>query len=125
MTLVLDAGALIAADRGDRDLMALVKRERLAERAPRTHGGVVGQVWRGGGPQATLAVFLRAIEVVSLDDELGRASGVLLGQARMSDVVDAAVVLLAADGDQILTSDTSDLASLAGTAGLHVDVVLV
>ena len=124
MTMVLDAGALVAAERRDRDLMALVKRERLAQRAPRTHGGVIGQVWRGGtGRQANLALLLRGVEVVSLDDELGRQAGVLLGRSRTSDVVDAALVLLAADGDEILTSDAADLSRLARAAGLHVDVV--
>ena len=39
MTLVLDSGALIAVDRGDRTLVALIKRQRLAGRIPVTHGG--------------------------------------------------------------------------------------
>ena len=43
----------------------------------------------------------------------------------MTDVVDAAVVLLAADGDVILTADPQDLSPLAASAGLHVDVVPV
>lgn len=41
----------------------------------------------------------------------------------MSDVIDAAVVLLAADGDTILTSDTRDLEPLAVAAGLQIDLV--
>ena len=125
MSLVLDAGALLAVERGDRDLMALLKREWLAGRAPRTHGGVVGQVWRSGGRQATLAVALAAVDVLPLDDDLGRKAGTLLGRARMSDVIDAALVLVAVDGDQLMTSDEDDLAVLAETAGLHVDVVPV
>ena len=48
MSLILDAGAFVAVERGERDVVALVKRERLAKRSPVTHGGVVGQVWRGG-----------------------------------------------------------------------------
>ncbi len=36
--------------------------------------------------------------VIALDEELGRRAGVLLGRAGSSDVVDAAVVLLARDG---------------------------
>ena len=91
-----------------------------------THGGVVGQVWRGGsGRQANLARLLPALDINSLDDELGRRAGILLGQARMLDVIDAAIVLLAADGDFILTSDPDDLVPLAATAGLHVDIVPV
>jgi hypothetical protein len=43
----------------------------------------------------------------------------------MKDVVDAAVVLLAADGDDILTSDADDLLPLAVAAGRHVEIVPV
>ncbi len=126
MSLVLDAGALVAVERGDRDTLALLKAELLAGRAPLTHGGVVGQVWRGGaGRQANLARLLPALEIVPLDDALGRRAGVLLGRARTEDVVDAAVVLLAVDGDLILTSDPRDLRALAHAAEVHVDLVAV
>jgi len=125
MSLVLDAGAFMAVERGDRRVMALLKRERLAGRAPRSHGGVVGQVWRGGARQAQLARLLHATEISPLDLELGRAAGELLGRARTKDVADAALVLLAADGDQLLTSDSDDLTSLAVTAGIHLELVRV
>ena len=58
---------------------------------------------RGG----RLAAFLRGVAVAPLDEDLGRRSGALLGRTRKSDVIDAAVVLLAADGDSILSSDIS------------------
>jgi len=126
MTLVLDAGALVAIERGDRSVVALLKREHQAGRVPRSHGGIVGQVWRGGsGRQARLARLLPGVEIVPLDDALGRRAGVLLGRARTSDEVDAAVVLLAADGDIVLTSDVEDIVHLAHAAGLDVDVVPV
>jgi len=126
MSLVLDAGALLAVERADRYTTALIKQELLAGRAPLTHGGVLGQVWRGGaGRQVNLARFISALEVVSLDAALGRRAGVLLGRARRSDVIDAALVLLAADGDFILTSDPQDLEPLAASAKLHVDIVPV
>jgi hypothetical protein len=126
LSLVLDAGGLVAVERGDRDVVALIKRERLAGRAPVTHGGVVGQVWRGGGGrQALLARLLPAIEIEPLDDDLGRRAGVLLGAARTSDVIDAAVVLLAGNDDEILTSDPGDLVALARAAGTHVELIPV
>ena len=43
----------------------------------------------------------------------------------MTDVVDAAVVLLANDGDWILTSDPDDLELLALAAKLRVDIIPV
>ena len=124
MTVILDAGAFVAVERGDRDLVAIIKRERLANRVPLTHGGVVGQVWRGGtGRQTNLARLLAGVQVEPLDDTLGRRAGVLLGATGTSDVIDAAVVLLASDGDEIYTSDPGDLTTLANTAGLHIELV--
>ena len=123
---MLDAGALLAVERGDRDVAALLKRELLAGRVPLTHGGVVAQVWRGGGGrQAQLARLLPAVDIAPLDDALGRRTGVLLGRARATDAVDAAVIAIAADGDVILTSDPSDLRGLAEAAAVHVDIVKV
>lgn len=126
MRLVLDAGAFLAVERGDRETAALLKGELIARRVPVTHGGVVGQVWRGGtGRQANVARLLGGIEVAPLDDVLGRRVGALLGQARKEDAIDAAVVLLATDGDTILTSDADDLRALAMAADVHVDIVAV
>ena len=92
VTIVLDAGAFVAVDRNNRDVVALIKRERLAGRVPVTHGGVVGQVWRGGGGgrQANVARLLDGVDVRRLDETLGRQAGVLLGAARTTDVIDAA-----------------------------------
>jgi hypothetical protein len=124
MKLVLDAGAFIAVERGDRLTMELIKADVRAGRAPVTHGGVIGQVWRGGaGKQARLALLMSAVAIAPLDEHLGRRAGMLLKQARTSDVIDAAVVLLAEDGDMILTSDPDDLEPLARAAGVHVDIV--
>ncbi len=126
MSIVLDAGALVAVERADRDMIALVKRERREGRAPLSHGGVIGQVWRGGhGRQATLARLLPGVEVHAIDDSFGRRAGVLLGNARGAEVIDAAVVLLAQDGDEIFTSDPADLRDLAEVAGKHVDLIPV
>ncbi|WP_131769741.1 hypothetical protein [Candidatus Protofrankia californiensis] len=124
--LVLDAGAFLAVERGDRDVVALVKRERLAGRSPVTSGGVVAQVWRGGrGRQATVARMLAGVDVTAIDDGLGRRAGTLLARAGQSDVIDATVVCLAVDGDDILTSDPGDLRALAHAAGIHVDLIAV
>jgi hypothetical protein len=126
MSLVLDAGALVAVERADRDTVALIKQEFLAGRTPLTHGGVIGQVWRGGsGRQAHLARLVPALDVISLDMAIGKRAGILLARSKTADVIDAALVLLAADGDFILTSDPDDLAPLASAAGLHVDIVPV
>jgi len=72
--LVLDAGAFLAVERGDRDVLALVKRERLAGRAPVTSGGVIAQVWRGGhGRQAQVARMLAGVKVAAIVRVTSRA----------------------------------------------------
>jgi hypothetical protein len=124
--LVLDAGAFVAVERGDRDVVALVKRERLSGRPPVTSGGVVAQVWRGGrGRQVQVARLLAGVDVAPIDGSLGRRAGMLLARSGQSDAVDASVVCLAADGDDILTSDPGDLRALAEAADIHVELIPV
>jgi len=113
--ITLDSGALIAPDRGDGRMIALLNRA-LAQRCSfRIPAGVVGQAWRDGRTQVTLARFLRAreVQIVPLDESLSRSCGELCGAAGTSDVVDASVVILAkAHHDLIVTSDYDDLRRL-------------
>ena len=122
--LVLDAGALMAVDNHDR---TTVLRLRAAQRrgiALRTSAIVVGEVWRDPqGRQTQLARLLGAIDVRSVDLDLGRAAGVLVGRAGTDDPVDATVVLIAETGDRILTSDPGDIDFLARAARKSVVVV--
>lgn len=123
--LVLDAGALLAVERGDREVIALIKRERIAGRIPVTHGGVVGQAWRGGARQALLARLLPGVEVQPLGEALGRRAGQLLARTKTTDVIDAAIALLASDGDELMTSHPTDLRRLIRATGAHVDIIEV
>jgi hypothetical protein len=66
--------------------------------------------------------FVALVDVSPLDGEFGRRVGVLLSNTRTADVIDAAVALLAVDGDSV---PTSDLASLVAAAGVHADVIRV
>jgi hypothetical protein len=123
MSLVLDSGALVALERNERPMWVRLKGAQLDGDLPLTHAGVLGQVWRGGPRQARLSQALGAIEVRALDEELGQAAGRLLGAAGLADVIDAAVVLLAADGDEIVTVDHDDLEQLATASGRHVELI--
>jgi hypothetical protein len=126
VTLVLDAGALIAIERNDRAMWRRLKSALNSGEIPVTHGGVVGQAWRGGGSRSALvALALASIHVEALDEDLGKRSGELLGRAKGSDVIDAALVLIAKDGDTIATSDPRDLQSLARAAGRLVNLITV
>jgi hypothetical protein len=113
--LTLDAGALIAFDRNDRRMVAIVARavrQRIGLAVPT---GVVGQVWRDGSRQARLARLLGSsqIEIEDLDDIRARAAGQLCGVTGTRDVIDASVVLCARSrGHGVVTSDPGDIQRL-------------
>jgi hypothetical protein len=112
-------GALIALDRGDKRMIALLQRALSQGRLFRVPAGVVGQAWRDGRVQVTLARFLRSeeVEIVPLDEQLARSCGELCGAANTPDIIDASVVLLARNRrDAIITSDPNDLRRLDPTA---------
>lgn len=126
MTLVLDAGGLFALERNDRAIWRRFWACRASGEVPITHGGVVGQAWRGIGPrQALLAKALRSVDVRPLDEGLGRRAGELLGRSGTRDVIDAALVLISTKGDLIVTSDPGDLDFLAELADRDIELVAV
>lgn len=110
--ITLDAGALIALDRGNKRMIALLREALQQRRGFRIPAGVVGQAWRDGRVQVALSRFLRAdeVEIIPLDERLSRTCGELCGIAGTSDVIDASVVILARErGDIIISSDPDDL----------------
>jgi len=113
--LTLDAGALIAFDRGDRFVVSLLARSLELELGIAVPSGALAQAWRDGRRQARLARLLRSaqVEVAALDDRRARAAGQLCGATATRDIVDASVVLCAREREHsIATSDTPDLARL-------------
>ena len=54
--IVLDAGALIALDRGDKRMIALLQRALAQRRTFRVPAGVVGQAWRDGRVELTIVM---------------------------------------------------------------------
>ena len=125
MTVVLDAGALIALDRGDRGVAAdlVVARRQGADVV--TIGPVIGQVWRDGARQVGLARAVATVEVLPVGAAEGRAAGELLGRSGTADVVDALLALAVRPGDQVITSDSDDLRRLLLAAGVRARVVPV
>jgi predicted nucleic acid-binding protein len=75
----------------------------------------VGQAWRNGRVQVTLARFLRSeeVEIVPLDEQLARFCGELCAAANSADVIDASVAILARERrEPIVTSDPNNLQRL-------------
>lgn len=124
--LVYDAGALVAADRGDRQMLgvharALLKKRRIVVPAP-----VVTQAWRHGGKQWRLAKLLSGCVVEPTNEQTAKAAGVLLGRSAMSDAVDAIVVATALPlGAHVFTSDVDDLNRLLESANATLTLVPV
>ena len=114
----LDAGALIALDRGQSRVEHLLDRVIAVGGAVENPTPVIAQVWRDGSRQARLARLLGASDVVlvGLDAEMARAVGVLCGSVGVADVVDGHVALHARRRDlAVLTSDPDDIARLDPT----------
>jgi hypothetical protein len=113
--VTLDTGALIAFERNDRRVVAIIARA-LEERVPVVvPAGVVGQAWRDGRRQVRLVRLLASdvVTVEPLDDVGARAAGQLCGVTGTADVIDASVVLGARRrGHAVMTSDVGDLRRL-------------
>lgn len=112
---VLDTGALISFERGERVMVAMVARALELDLRFWVPAGVIGQAWRSGRRQARLAQLLNSalVDIVPLADREARAAGQLCGATRTRDVIDASVVLLArTQGVPAVTSDVEDLSRL-------------
>ena len=113
--IVLDAGALIAFERGDARMRALVREALRTGARLIVPAGVLGQVWRGSPRQAPLRALMKGptTTVPVVDQVLAEAAGVLCGRTSTSDVIDASVVLVARrDRAVVVTSDFDDLRRL-------------
>lgn len=116
--LTLDTGALIALDKGDQQVAALLRVAAQAKVVPTVPVGCLAQAWPGGPPQARLARVLMATGRDDLDEGDARRCGALLARSGTVDVIDAHVVLGAlARGDAVLSGDAADLLALAAAAG--------
>lgn len=125
MSVVYDAGVLIAAEREDPRRWA--EHRVLLERGirPWTTAPVVAQVSRSPN-QVRLRRFLRGCRLADFEGEQAHAVGALLAASGTTDVVDAHVIVTAAArGATVLTSDPEDLQLLSGKLASPVPVKLV
>lgn len=123
MGVTYDTGALVAADRGERQMWARHRVLLASREVPTTPAPVVAQAWRGGGRQALLARLLVGCDVEALDDDQARSVGSLAARAATTDIVDATVVEGALRRhDIVISSETNDLKSIAAAAGRRIEV---
>jgi predicted nucleic acid-binding protein len=113
MTTVYDTGALIAADRNDRNVWADHRARLEAGLVPITTAPVIAQASRSSR-QAQLRRFLRGCDVIGFEPGQAHAVGTLLAKSGTTDVVDAHVAVTAArSGATIITIDPDDLEALS------------
>ena len=130
-TFVLDAGALIAVERGERDVLSMLQTAFTIGHSVRVPVGVIGQVWRDPGRQAVLSRTLKRCEEVALDGSTARAAGRLCGWTDTTDVIDASIAIAVADsrnrGDRIvlITSDSRDMRVLLSALDSSADLIEV
>lgn len=119
MKAVLDAGALVAIDKRDRRVGAMLRVLQQRRIPIWTSGAALAQVWRDGARQAALAQILAGVGVRELGRADGKRVGELMGLARTGDVADAHVALMVDEGDRLLTSDPDDLDRLLEARGVQ------
>lgn len=120
--VVLDTGALIALERGDRTVRVLVDEARRKRATLTLPAGCIAKAWRDPPRQARLASFLRspAVDVIALNDAEARRVGVLLASTGTSDITDGHVAVCALRLDAaVLTSDPEDIRQLGPRLRIH------
>jgi hypothetical protein len=119
--VTLDAGALIAIDRGDRRILALLARAEEVGAPVTVPATALAQAIRRPRTQARLARLVRqpTTDLAALDGPDATSVGILLAASRTSDIADAHVVVCARRSRQpIVTRDPEDLRRLDPSATL-------
>jgi predicted nucleic acid-binding protein len=119
--LVLDAGVLIAHERGDRSPAAWLDRAAREGVDVAVAAPTIAEVWRDGSRQARLARLLNVCRMIDCDRQLARSGGEIMARANSRETLDAIVVAAAVVvGGAVLTDDLSDLRPLAAAAGVRI-----
>ena len=114
--VTFDAGGLIALDRNDRRVLALIA--RATERGMRITipATALAQAIRNPARQTHLSRLIRqaGTDLVPLDGPDATAVGLLLARTGTADIADAHVVICARRARQaVVTSDAGDLGGIA------------
>jgi hypothetical protein len=114
--ITFDAGGLIALDRNDRRVLALIGRSMELGIRITIPATALAQAIRNPARQARLSRLIRqaGTDLIALDGPDATAVGLLLARTATADVVDAHVVICARRaGQAVVTSDPADLNQIA------------
>ncbi len=114
--LTLDAGALIAYERTDPDILEILRVAFHRGVTPTVPAVVLAEVWRGDRKDARVAWLLKACTVEPLDEQRARSAGKLRRSTAGASAIDACVAVGVRErGDAIATSDPDDMRRLLGS----------
>lgn len=114
--ITFDAGGLIALDRNDRRVLALIARAMELGFRITIPATAMAQAIRNPARQARLSRLIRqaGTDLITLNGPDATAVGLLLARTATADVVDAHVVICAQRaGQAVITSDPADLSQIA------------
>ena len=111
--VVLDAGGVIAFERANEAVAALIDGAARLQAAVVVPASVLAQTWRGGPRSARLAKLIANSETDPLDEPRAKEVGERLADRGADDIADAHVVCCALDREAVLVSgDTEDMNAL-------------
>lgn len=113
--LTLDAGALVAYERGQERIRRILEVSYERGFVPTIPVVALAEVWRGDAKDARVARLLKACSVESLDERTARQAGSLRRATPDAGAIDACIAVgVRRRGDAIATSDPSDMRALLG-----------
>ncbi|MGC2374109.1 MAG: PIN domain-containing protein [Solirubrobacteraceae bacterium] len=113
--LTLDAGALIAYERGDARVREIIAVAYARGFVPTIPAIALAEVWRGDAKDARVARLLKASSIEVIDEHLARKAGHLRRATPGAGAIDACIAVgVRKRGDTIATSDPNDMQTLLG-----------
>lgn len=113
--LTLDAGALIAYERGDARIREILATAYARGLVPAIPAIALAEVWRGDAKDARVARLLKASSVEVVDERSAREAGRLRRTTPGAGTVGACIATgVRRRGDALATSDPDDMRALLG-----------
>jgi predicted nucleic acid-binding protein len=119
--IILDSGAIIASERNDPTLAAILKAARKNRTPILVPATVVAETWRGRSTHARAAQLFGSVDgFPELNAQSARQVGALLALSKTAAIVDGNVVAvaIALRPATIVTSDVKDVTHLLKSANI-------